>query len=471
MKYFLIVLFLLGFCSVQAFADFESKIKLVPESVDLTMPQEKSATLYANLTLSKDYEFNSVFPYVQNLPDGMIVQVAPSSLSIGMHDNPTTITITLYTNHDAKPGTYSLDVMALGYIQNIKTQKLVPTKDKVLGKINLTILQNKKSISVDVGEPVFRHQNFCDNSTKNQLCQGTGFVEYPITVFSDKPTQVTLDMSEHSPDVWAKLVPDQLEASSNGTKAKLITAGYQSIYSTPMPDKDVWSITVQSENDQAIAFFERARSPQISILHSAQPISTYDSAYAKTTGTGITTFGAVYEPGDKSQKPISVSLSYMGLAKGNDIEKPDWLQVEFPSSPFVLNPSEPYFFPVKVTTNHAKSGSHWMIINQIIDGKQFVKRLSLSVYDAHEVFDWDKFIAKDWWDRLVQSYDLGPPVSQLKFGIEMEEIQCKKGFVFAQKGTNGNPICIKPATLEKLRERNWIEQSYPQLSDPNSDRN
>lgn len=436
------------------------KIKLVPESIDISIEQEESTIFYANITLSKGYEFNSVFPYIQNLPDGVIAQVAPSNLSIGMQGNSATITITLYANHDAKPGKYQLDVMALGYIQNINTQKLVPTKDKVLGKINLAIQENKKSLLVDVGEPVFNYQNFCDNSTKNQICQGTGFAEYPVMIFSDKPTRVILGVSEHSPDTWAKLVPDQLEALPNGTKAKLITAGYQSIYSTPMPDKDVWSVSAQSENDRAVDFFEYIRSPQIAILQSAQPISTYDSAYAKTTGTGITTFGVVYEPGDKAHKPISVSLSYAGLAKGNDIEKPDWLQVEFPSSPFVLNPSEPYFFPVKVTTNHAKSGPHWMNINQIIDGKQFVQRLNLSVYDAHETFEWDTFTGKGWWDRLVQSHELGSPVSQMKFGIELEEIQCKQRLERIIKSSDGSPICVKAGHKSKFLENGFAFDSY-----------
>jgi hypothetical protein len=434
------------------------KIKLAPEISDLTVLQEKFSTLYVNFTLDKNYEINSVFPYVKGLPYGVISQIGPENLSSSdMKGNTASVMIVLYANHGAKPGKYLLDVMSLGYIQNIDTAKLVPTKDKVLGKISLTIQENKKPISLDAGKPVFHDQNFCDNQTRGQLCQGTGFVEYPITVFSDIPTSVRLDVSDHSKEIWTKITPSQLVSLPNGTSAKLITAGFQNTYTIPMPDKDVWSIVAESQNDRAVAFFPRTMAPPLPIIHSGEPISSQDTVYAKTNGTSFTTLGVIYEPPGSSQKPIPVSLSYMGLVKGNDVERPSWLSVEFPDSPFMLNPSELYFFPVKITTNHAVSGGYWMSINQIVDGKQFVQRLNLNIFDSPELMDWKKFTTDEIWNNLVKSYNLDSPIRQLKQGIEPEEIQCKEGQVFAVKASNGNPICVKPSTLEKLIQRWTME--------------
>lgn len=49
------------------------------------------------------------------------------------------------------------------------------------------------------------------------------------------------------------------------------------------------------------------------------------------------------------------------------------------------------------------------------------------------------------------------PLKQLKSGIAIDQIQCKEGFVVAMKKSNGNPNCVKRETLEKLRERDWVE--------------
>jgi len=56
---------------------------------------------------------------------------------------------------------------------------------------------------------------------------------------------------------------------------------------------------------------------------------------------------------------------------------------------------------------------------------------------------------------FLVSIDSESPLKQFKSGIPIDEIQCKKGLVFAQKGTNGNPICVKPESQQKLIERGW----------------
>lgn len=54
-------------------------------------------------------------------------------------------------------------------------------------------------------------------------------------------------------------------------------------------------------------------------------------------------------------------------------------------------------------------------------------------------------------------YQLLSPLKQLKSGITVDEIQCKEELHLAIKTSNGNPICIKPETRQKLIERGWAK--------------
>jgi hypothetical protein len=48
-----------------------------------------------------------------------------------------------------------------------------------------------------------------------------------------------------------------------------------------------------------------------------------------------------------------------------------------------------------------------------------------------------------------------PPLQQLKSGITIDKIQCRENLQLVIKTSNENPICVKPATKEKLIERGW----------------
>jgi len=49
------------------------------------------------------------------------------------------------------------------------------------------------------------------------------------------------------------------------------------------------------------------------------------------------------------------------------------------------------------------------------------------------------------------------PKKQLQSGVLAEEIKCKEGLELAFKNTNNSPVCVKPATLQKLIERGWAK--------------
>lgn len=55
--------------------------------------------------------------------------------------------------------------------------------------------------------------------------------------------------------------------------------------------------------------------------------------------------------------------------------------------------------------------------------------------------------------KISQNYIL-PPLSQIDFGVNLNEIQCKQNLVLIQK-YDGSPACVKPETVPKLVERGW----------------
>lgn len=48
-----------------------------------------------------------------------------------------------------------------------------------------------------------------------------------------------------------------------------------------------------------------------------------------------------------------------------------------------------------------------------------------------------------------------PPKFQIERGMKADQIRCNEGLTLLKKASNDNPACVKPETLEKLRERGW----------------
>jgi len=61
--------------------------------------------------------------------------------------------------------------------------------------------------------------------------------------------------------------------------------------------------------------------------------------------------------------------------------------------------------------------------------------------------------------RFLVSIDLKElsPLKQIKSGIPIDQIQCKKGFVEVIKNSDNSPACVTLQTKEKLMERGWAE--------------
>ncbi|HWP52455.1 MAG TPA: sialidase family protein [Candidatus Binatia bacterium] len=49
------------------------------------------------------------------------------------------------------------------------------------------------------------------------------------------------------------------------------------------------------------------------------------------------------------------------------------------------------------------------------------------------------------------------PREQLESGTHIDQIQCQEGLMLAKNARTGDPLCLKPQTLSKLKERNWIQ--------------
>ncbi len=49
------------------------------------------------------------------------------------------------------------------------------------------------------------------------------------------------------------------------------------------------------------------------------------------------------------------------------------------------------------------------------------------------------------------------PRKQLESGVPVDKIQCKDGLILAKNAHNGDPMCLKPKSFAKLKERNLIQ--------------
>lgn len=55
------------------------------------------------------------------------------------------------------------------------------------------------------------------------------------------------------------------------------------------------------------------------------------------------------------------------------------------------------------------------------------------------------------------SIDSEPPLLQFKYGIQIDQIQCKDGLTIVTKSFDGSPACVKPQTKQILIERGWAK--------------
>lgn len=56
------------------------------------------------------------------------------------------------------------------------------------------------------------------------------------------------------------------------------------------------------------------------------------------------------------------------------------------------------------------------------------------------------------------------PRKQLESGIPADQVQCQEGLVLTKNARTGDPMCLKPQTVAKLKERNWADLVYGQSS-------
>ncbi len=48
-----------------------------------------------------------------------------------------------------------------------------------------------------------------------------------------------------------------------------------------------------------------------------------------------------------------------------------------------------------------------------------------------------------------------PPLKQIRTGTAPENVTCTEGLELIFKSSNGNPVCVKPQSINKLVERKW----------------
>jgi hypothetical protein len=83
----------------------------------------------------------------------------------------------------------------------------------------------------------------------------------------------------------------------------------------------------------------------------------------------------------------------------------------------------------------------------------------------YEMYMWDSSNAKALSYPVMQSFltdnwlvvesNLNSVKSQIKSGIPLDKIQCVEDLELAHKASNGNLVCVRPETKEKLIQRGW----------------
>lgn len=402
---------------------FEPKGGSDATSLEQTIIQGgESAQVPLQSKLSENYALTSMDLSLEDVPNDINAWIVPNVVpqTVNSRHLSADAELQIYADSNAPPGNYTIKIVGTGLVRNQATGEDVQLTNETLGLLHLTIMPATfyQSITMDIGEPKYENKELCvdDDSSPGDGKMCLGFAaqeEFPISVSYSSAAAlgsnevVSLTALGVPEGAWAKFVLANFSLNSvqgatgnSLASGKLLLAGAVKPFGGFPPDTQPIVIRAslqKTENEQgspvAVDYLPIVRTGNLTILHdSTEGISFTTQIINNVNGTNFAYYGAVYDPiedhydGEKyyadsrSGKSLQVTLSVAGIAKKGSEERkevspmPSWLRADIPTSSFVLNASQPYYFVIKTTTSTAPVGDYLIVIDETIrdgqDGQQ-----------------------------------------------------------------------------------------------------
>jgi hypothetical protein len=248
------------------------------------------------------------------------------------------------------------------------------------GDIELVIQDSavvQQGIWFKFGNPLIRDTPL--NGTGSGSVQA-GLEEWPVMVYSNATTDVVLNASTLAEGVWIAFEPSLLSnVGPTGVNTTMYIAGAVSSSQDMSPAMFVnafGSNGQRGEMDIPIA----AETPVTVLGHPGKFDDLHLANYQNQTDS--LAVGLVYSPpANQNRLPLHIVTNVTGLLQnGAVVNLPSWLQVSSQASSFYLDPDQPFYYLVSVTTtSQAPLGTLTIVLSEKINGQAFTSYLIVTV--------------------------------------------------------------------------------------------
>ncbi|MHB8547155.1 MAG: hypothetical protein ACYDAJ_10355 [Nitrosotalea sp.] len=366
----------------------QSPLQVLPYSGSFIISEVntgQSAQVPVTVSIEKGYQIFHASISMENIPPHVQAWIDPRDTGFFKHDpnipNLANATVYIYVDSGAKAGSYDIPIEANDLSMQEPSGNETELNHAIAGMLHLTVSGNANTWS-DVGIPNMQRAMICSHiGSSGTECSGfVSYEEYPITVYGQNQ-KVTMSVPDLPAGKYLRFIPDEITATPEGTTLKMMTSGIVTPGAPNAIFTPIITIVAQlSDGSQAISYIPIAKTQNLTIINSPQPIEFY-GMFGGNGESGHGIFGTIYDPSDNTRNPLPVKLTVLGMQNGSTITPmPSWLSVSIPNSSFNLVPTVPYFFTIDFSSNNAAFGTYPVAIGENVGGSNFVQDVQIKIY-------------------------------------------------------------------------------------------
>jgi streptogramin lyase len=349
-------------------------VPLQDSKLEVTLVQGHSTALPVQIRLQQGDRIINLGLMLSPWPDGIYGIVSPQVIQNTYTANTT---LQIFVQPYVKPGNYTLGISAQGWVNDTSGKPFMVNSEPPT-PLAVRVLPYRGEISLTLGDMAdMKTMNYCYN---NGCGSFTSIEKYLLLIKSNTNTIVSLSGPDVPHEKWIHFDPVQVNAGPAGTPSTMTIGGMVTSLTgnNPLSTK-IFTIRAESKNGStAQVFFPYEDNFNMSVLHNIEPINFKLQWDTNIDGNNSGVYGVVYDPGDNSSIPVTLSVA--GLEHNNKvIPLPPSVDVDILKPSFVLNSSQVYYIPIIVKTSNATVGNYYVAINETIGGSKFVTTFPFTV--------------------------------------------------------------------------------------------
>lgn len=197
----------------------------------------------------------------------------------------------------------------------------------------------KSSGSLVVGSPEWQFLSFNYSGVEVKFIP---YETFPVTVYSAKPSDVSLDSSAAPPGVWIHYASDSVQAGPQGTITQLVVAGAVKPFAGP-GDFNITLATSASPTNTTTLPLAEIGIP-VTVISDQVSNLVPSSIEVPANASEPYVFGIAYGPSQSSSQAYTVNLQILGVSVDGSVQPlPAWLKLSFSSDSISLNPDLPTY--------------------------------------------------------------------------------------------------------------------------------